>query len=270
MDASDIVLIGGIAAVAGLLVLAFRFSRKLGCALLFLLVCVMVAMFWLIVSSSKREVASAGGSASAPRQLPEFPMPPPEPSAAYTLPRQQLGTIPTLGALDGRLRQALDAAGYSEPSYFAVRNGFALVSQMERITPDGASWPDPAKRWDVGPASLLPQDTGFIELLLQAMRPGTSVDPGRYRVVVFLVTSEEVVGSGKPPSPDEAKAWLREGGLRLPPQLASKAFTPEQGVYALIYDFKRPTVGARMELLRPSPLPARVHLRKAKLLPLPS
>ena len=69
--------------------------------------------------------------AAAPLEWPAFPWPPPMASTIMNIDDAALriaGDSTTLGHVDERLVQALNAAGYVEKSYFAVPDGFALVT----------------------------------------------------------------------------------------------------------------------------------------------
>lgn len=206
---------------------------------------------------------------AAPPRFPTFPLPAPQPSARHVIARAQLPNANTLGQVDARIRAALSRGRYTDPSYFAVYDGFAMVSQMERIQEDGKSWPDQAGRWQTGPVSLLPADAGIWRQIL-AVLPGSQgpSHAGRYRVIVFLVTTAPVLTTASSPTQSEAEAWLDKGAQRLPSSIAARPFTIDHDVIALVYDFKRDAVADRMKVLRPSPLTAPVHLTRAQIFPL--
>ena len=72
--------------------------------------------------------------------LPEFPWPPPPPSATAEIRCEQLRLktrLTSFGDVDRRLSEALDANGYCERRYYAVPDGFALVTRIEQINDDG-------------------------------------------------------------------------------------------------------------------------------------
>src|SRR5262249_10233244 len=77
----------------------------------------------------KRPVASKQWARKESR-MPDFPWPPPNPSAWYVIPNDLIvnassGAI-TLEDIAGRLERALDNAGYSQRSFFKISGGFSL------------------------------------------------------------------------------------------------------------------------------------------------
>lgn len=195
--------------------------------------------------------------------LPSFPLPAPKPSARYVFDRTSFPATTTLGVINGRIRKALTQGKYSDYSYFVVPAGFAVVAQMERIKPNGAPWPDPG-RWKSAPSSL--GDGSFsLSGFLSALR---NSDAGRYRVIVFVVTTKAVTTTGPAPDVAEVREWLNEGGNVLPAQIAARPFTPEHDVTALVYEFERASVGSEPKLVTDGGLTGSAHLGKAGLLPL--
>ncbi|MBV8774528.1 MAG: TonB family protein [Deltaproteobacteria bacterium] len=74
----------------------------------------------------------------------DFPWPPPKASARVVLPGrlfQESNQQLPLRAIDLKLSTALESAGYLERSYFAVPDGFALVTRLEQIDIDGTPKP---------------------------------------------------------------------------------------------------------------------------------
>ena len=75
-----------------------------------------------------------------PQPIPAFPWPPPRASTMMNIEDAALrvaGDSTTLGQVDAELRAALNDAGYVDKSYFAVPDGFALVTRLEQIDDDG-------------------------------------------------------------------------------------------------------------------------------------
>jgi hypothetical protein len=200
------------------------------------------------------------GSARMDRSLPNFPWPPPTPSEKTLLPRDRLtgllGKKPSLEDVARLLTHALEAADYSEYSFYGVPGGFALVARMEQIEPDGRPKRH-GKRFldpDFQAPFSLPR---YIRELFYAPQ-------GFYRLIVFVVSDNSVVPTGSPPSADAAKNWLERGGTMLPPSYDAIGFTHNCQVTALIYEFRK--VGTRtVNTLVPGRLDARTHLEKAGL-----
>ena len=86
---------------------------------------------------------------SAATSLPIF-WPPPDASTHQKIPRELLVSnntqAQTWASVAARLEKALTDNGYSSPGYYAVPEGFALISQLERINRDATPSP-PNVRW---------------------------------------------------------------------------------------------------------------------------
>jgi len=192
---------------------------------------------------------------------PRFPWPPPKASAMEAIPRERLVSRSgrtRLSDVDRRLTAALEANGYYESSYYAVPDGFALVTKMEQIRADGAPESDPA-RWSLE----APRLSGFsLSSYLQAL---FAARPGHYRVIAFIVTPQAFRQSETRPTADEAAAWLGGGLDRLPAPLGALEFRSGYACTALIYEFVRPTESDEPKFQVPGALPGRVHLQKSGL-----
>ena len=115
----------------------------------------------------------------------------------------------TLADVDTALSEALDATGYYEKAYFTVPDGFALVTRLEQIEPDGRPKPLP-DRWSV---RLEPLKRFTLAAYLQAL---FSAREGQYRVIVFIVTDVPIAAKSAPASREEAEDWLSEGATCCP------------------------------------------------------
>jgi hypothetical protein len=69
--------------------------------------------------------------------LPDFPWPPPKPSAGAHISFNKLNKFATFGDINKIISSALDSGEYDERSYFNVPNGFAIVTRLEQIDPYG-------------------------------------------------------------------------------------------------------------------------------------
>lgn len=195
------------------------------------------------------------------QDVPSFPWPPPKPSASVDLtdalrdPR-----VSRLGDLEKALRRALEKCGYGDRKYYAVPRGFALVTRLEKIHPDGAPMAEP-ERWDLDhEAPRIFSLASYLKALFQA-------NAGHFRLMVFVVTPEPLVASGPPMNRALAEQWLTEGGLpALPSVLAQLPHTPEVRCTALVYEFQRPAEGEPFGICIPGQLPGHTHLTKSGLL----
>lgn len=198
--------------------------------------------------------------ADAPAELPAFPWPPPRASTMMNINDAALriaGDSTTLGQVSDRLVQALDVAGYVEKSYFAVPDGFALVTRLEQIDPDGTPL-DPPDRWseEAGPVRQFD--------LRSILRALFTANPGYFRILVFVATPHPFSQSDQEVRREEAVAWLREGVNRLPDAVARQPYAPAFRTTALVYEFEQPESGDPQ--LVSGRLTARTHLQRSGLL----
>lgn len=199
--------------------------------------------------------------APIPNNLPLFPWPPPRASATELVPTeffsQSQDEYRILTDIDRKLIHALDSFGYFDISYYAVPDGFAMVSKMEQIKDDGTS-KDPPDRWVTQPRGfrlLSPQD--WVLSLLGA-------PVGRYRVIVFVVTPHPFTQREVDVTAEEVQDWLGAGLNTLPDQVGEIEYQTTYRCTALIYEFVRPSTG-EVRLVENGPLTARAHLDKSRL-----
>jgi hypothetical protein len=167
----------------------------------------------------------------------------------------------TLADIDADLSKALNAHGYYGKHYFSVPDGFALVTQMEQIYPDG----EPLNTWDRWETSARLNKTFslrdyFISLVF--------AKPGFYRAITFVVAPASVnqnplLAGGRM----NETAWRNSEGQKVPETVGRLIFTDKYTVTARIYEFEVPKNG-EARLIEPvykggSALQARVHLQKA-------
>jgi hypothetical protein len=97
--------------------------------------------------------------------------------------------------------------GCSKFSYFYAPYGFAMLTGVEQIKADGSPL-DAPRRWLAEPAidfSL----ANYMHLLLSA-------PVGRYRAIIFVVTTEEYSPSDIRLTREEIRTVSKGGGLHLP------------------------------------------------------
>jgi hypothetical protein len=197
------------------------------------------------------------GPTPQPFTLPEFPWPPPAASSFYVLPKSIFGRHTRIGQLVDAIISALESAGYVERSFFrAEGNGITLVTRLERINDDGSPWPG-SERW---PTRGRQGDTatdllGFLRGLFYA-------DPGRYRVIVFIIQDTPFFQSAEKVTGEEARSWLRSGANTLPSE-ASEQPLGLSNCTALIYEFASDGTAVRVVESR---LTGRQHLEKSGLM----
>jgi hypothetical protein len=201
-------------------------------------------------ASPKPETPVAGS-------LPEFPWPPPAASASYVLPDRLLDGYRTLGDATGAILAALEQNGYVERSFFRTApGGVALVTRLERINDDGSPSAE-NERWT---ASAQRQES--TRSLLDFLQGLFFVDPGHYRVIVFVLQDLPFSQSAEVIVAEQAHAWLTSGANVLSPEIAGLPFAGGH-VTVLIYEFA--SDGSKVQVVT-SQLTGKQHLEKAGLL----
>ncbi|MCI5149941.1 MAG: hypothetical protein D3916_11235 [Candidatus Electrothrix sp. MAN1_4] len=190
-----------------------------------------------------------------------FPWPPPHPSAYSVIPQKLLPSLTNKNYLKNvakRLEAAFDQAGYSQKKYYQVPDGFALVSQLEQFNPDGTS-KDLPDRWA---AEFRPPRIFSLKSYIKAI---FTANPGRYRIIAFIVTSQPFQENKKIVTRDEAMAWLDKGMIVLPKSIGEQPYTDQHYCTAYIYEFEQPGK-KKKPLFKPlSNLTGKDHLEKSKL-----
>ena len=199
-------------------------------------------------------------AALPPGVLPTFPWPPPTPSERLNFRRSQvltaaMGPTPSQADVAHRIVHALEEAGYSEYSFYAAPQGFAIVARLERIGPDGTPAPDQLRF--LAPDSAEPFSLGaYLTRLFFAPE-------GYYRQIVFLVTPTIVRPSGPTPNAKAAEALLQGGADRLPALYRTIPFSADDQVTALIYEYHKGSGDGQVTTLTPGRLDARTNLVRA-------
>jgi hypothetical protein len=193
-------------------------------------------------------------------QLPEFPWPPPRASASYVLPDGLLASYRTVGEVTSAILNALEQSGYVERSFYETKpGGVALVTRLERINDDGTP-SAAAERWpDIG------EQYRTSDSLIDFLQGLFYVDPGHYRVIVFVLQDMPFAQSATSVTAGEARAWLTSGANVLPAGIAARPFGGVNGGHctALIYEFA--SDGTKVHVVD-SRLTGKEHLEKAGLL----
>jgi len=192
---------------------------------------------------------------SGSSSLPTFPWPPPAASSSYVLPKKFFASLSTIGEVAYAIEVALDKNGYVEQSFYQTENdGVVLVTRLERINDDGTVIKSD-DRWPPGFKSTNSSLAAFLRGLF-------FVDPGRYRVIVFVLQEQPFTQSGEQVSGDQARQWLVAGGNTLPRPLAERQFG-QSVCTVLVYEFQ--SDGKAVKLVD-GRLPGKTHLEKAGLL----
>lgn len=197
------------------------------------------------------------GACIAGGMLAEFPWPPPQYSVAQTVPRAVLlgNADPSGMSLEevaDRIEAGLDAAGYIERGFYGIGcDGFAIVTRLEAIEPDGVPV-DGGERFDPADDSRPFSLASYVAQLFYA-------PPGFYRQITFVVTPRAIRGDGGRTSQEDLDQLLEEGEEELPGAFATVPFTPRHDVTALVYEFR--AEGSRdAEAIIPGRLNGAAHL----------
>jgi len=165
----------------------------------------------------------------------------------------------SLRDVERRISEVLQENGYFESSYYAVPDGFALVTSIEQINDDGTP-KEGLQRWSL---KVPPLSEFSLSAYLRAL---FRAPPGYYRVIVFIVTPHPIVQSEAKVTPKEAGDWLKKGADRLPGAIGALDFSREgYACTALVYEFSRRTESDEPAILDPGNIPGRIHLVKAGL-----
>jgi Caspase domain len=203
----------------------------------------------LVIAALKQAIAEREKSS-----LPEFPWPPPAASSSYVLPKQLFKNRETIGQLTDSIISALESSGYVERSFFKTRHdGTALVTRLERIHDDGSPWAG-HERWPTHGAKY---DTGAD--LLSFLRGLFYADPGRYRVIVFIIQDMPFFQSKDKVTGEAARTWLRSGANKLPRETAARPLSSADCT-ALVYEFASDGTAVRFVESR---LTGKQHLERA-------
>jgi tetratricopeptide (TPR) repeat protein len=190
--------------------------------------------------------------------LPQFPWPPPTASGSYVLPDNLLQDRRTVGEAAAAIISALEFNGYVERSFFQTEvGGVALVTRLERINNDGSSVVG-SQRW-----SLEAGHPGSTADLIKFLRGLFFIDPGHYRVIVFILQDLPFSQSSRTISEQEATRWLTTGFNYLPSSVAERPFTPGGHCTVLVYEFA--SDGTTVHVIT-SGLTGKQHLEKAGVL----
>jgi hypothetical protein len=207
------------------------------------------------------------GSGDVLEPLTPFPWPPPRPSVSFTFDNQKTGferSKPmTLGEVNRSMMAGLLRLGYSEKAYFGVPGGYAVVTRLEKIKPDGRS-ESGETRWRL----TIPGRYDFwYWSFYKSLLTGSE---GHFRIVVLVVTDRLIKSNEDDATPKQAMDWLTSGANRLPDHVARLHYDRSHRVTALIYEFERKDIENKVRgpIGPPSRLSAMVHLTKSGILPL--
>jgi hypothetical protein len=189
-----------------------------------------------------------------------FPWPPPKASAEYQIRSKWVADDARTRLKDvaKRIETALEDARYETWRYLSVPHGFALVTQIEQIRPDGTPFPARERFRSDLPSFA---DLTFVEFLKALAK----APPGHYRIMAFVVTDTPFAPSAAKPTEGEARQWLAAGLNRLPTAIGQLPYDDDYRTTALVYEFKRSSKNDPAMFVATSAQSGRSHLEKARI-----
>jgi hypothetical protein len=185
-------------------------------------------------------------------KFPQFPAKPPRPSDVEPVSRNYFKSAKKLGDVDAVISAALDENGYTRKSYFYVKDGFAIVTQLEKTDKNGKPLTGD-DRWTKEIYSSKGFSlSGYFEALFNAQT-------GYYRCIVIIINKDPLVFSEKEADAEWAEELLYDGGTNLPYNIADMTFTQQHKVTAIIYQFKKTENSENASLIKPTKTPGQ-HL----------
>jgi hypothetical protein len=152
--------------------------------------------------------------------------------------------------MNGILTRHLNAIGHVERRYFAVPEGFALLTRLEQIDRAGMPLPE-SQRWEVNP--IVEMNLGrFLESIFISTK-------GYFRFVAFIV-ADTSFGSGEPISRPGMQVLFARGYGDLPDDLGQRLVRDTTNCTVLIYEFVVTDVERETRVSDPSAIGARAHL----------
>jgi len=203
---------------------------------------------------------SEEGKGIAVLGLRQFPMPPQKPSAMTQL-NEHFTACSTLRDVYKVLVKALKARGYDEIKHYFVKGGFAITTRIEVMNEKGYSLSG-NERWNVQSPYASVFDVG--DYIQDLFKPGQFYS----RIFAFVVT-DQIFTPNKEliVTYDDFKAWLKEGGSRIPDDILNLPYHGNTGVDALIYVFSSPGNQQPLKFNDNFPLSADKHLALSLILP---
>jgi hypothetical protein len=218
--------------------------------LIYILACTLMVIFEGCGCSTTKNI-------SLPRNFPEFFLPPPQPSATDEISKSYFTDCKTINDINLKLSSALDKCGYLRKSYFYVANGFALVTQLEKINEDGSLKPE-NERWTIDEYNSHFSLRSYLRRLLYA-------NPGFYRCIVFIITDSYYKYSENLATQKQTREWLISGTNRLPVEISKIVINDNYSFNVLIYEFKKNETETESNILIPSSITGRNHLINSKI-----
>ena len=191
-----------------------------------------------------------------------MPWPPPPPSSQVVLDDYFNGwrqRFKSLGDVNLLVIRAAYATNYQSLRYFGVPGGFASVAQLEQIDGNGVPL-DKDARWSTEPIDMKRFSIGeYLKALLTAQ-------PGYYRVVAFIVSSNPFSPSTKRAKFSDLQKWGTSGLNSLPESVSKTPYSKEHKTTVLVYEFLKRKQSDEPKTSIPGRHTAQEHLKRTHLL----
>jgi hypothetical protein len=194
-----------------------------------------------------------------------FPWPPPKPSTFSLIQRKYLSIKSVnskLAKVENMIRESLEATGYYDVSYYGIKSqpdAFVMATRLEQINED-ATPKEGDERW----IGAIESEKKFS--LKKYLNQLFYAEQGTYRIIVFVVTTESFSFTKESVSAKRAQSWVSDGNVSLPKTLASKLFTEQHQVFALVYEFDKASDESAKETVNlriPGKHQTRTHLESS-------
>lgn len=134
--------------------------------------------------------------------------------------------------LDKFLRHSMNQCGY-DYSYYLFKDGYAIITKIEQINPDGSCKTDEEGRWhlELDPLTKFNFREYFKALL--------GVNKGLYRVIIFIVSKKTWINHNISFTRENAINEWSTGSQYLPDTILTKPLSDKYKVTVNIYEFIR-------------------------------
>jgi hypothetical protein len=204
------------------------------------------------VVRSRPQVAPSPVSRMLKTDIADFPFPPPEGYTERVLDKNMFTNCKTLEDADQIILNAINHCKYDDHSYYAIPDGFALVTKVEEMNQDGSSVLN-NDRFSV--------NRGLSMTLLDWFAPRR----GYFRVFAFLVTDKAFKATKQPVSVGMAEGWVTQGVNVLPDEIGGESFGDDYRCTVIVYEFNAPDANVKLQLINPPRLTANTHLDKSNI-----
>ncbi|AXG74619.1 hypothetical protein DVK85_10380 [Flavobacterium arcticum] len=185
--------------------------------------------------------------------LPAFPKKPPRPSDVEDIYRTYFSNCQKLGDINDIISNALNTNGYTRKSYFYVKDGFAVITQLEQTDEQGKTILG-ENRW----TKDIYSNEGFS--LSEYISALFNARVGYYRCIVIVINKEPLLFSdNSETTTDWTDSLIYDGGTYLPDAISNIPYTSQHRVTALIYQFKKSENNEEALIIRPTATPGQ-HL----------